>query len=237
MKIITWNCQMALRKKWHLIQIEKPDILIVPECEHPDKLLGIDLKATSVFWYGTNKSKGLSVFSFGDYQLSPMNIHNEDIKIVCPIAVTGGAVDFILLAAWAQQTKDHHYRHIGQIWKAVHHYEDIIKGNKIIIAGDFNSNVIWDKNHRLASHSMTVKKLLDLQIQSVYHSYLSQIQGQETHPTFHLYRHANKPYHIDYCFVSEYFLERLTGVAVGEYQYWKAYSDHSPLIVEFNTDD
>jgi hypothetical protein len=38
MKIITWNCNMAFRKKADLILAHKPDILIVPECEHPDKL-------------------------------------------------------------------------------------------------------------------------------------------------------------------------------------------------------
>lgn len=105
---------MAFRKKAHLILNECPDILIVPECEHPEKLLGVDIKATSVVLYGTNKSKGLAVFSFGQYQLSLMVIHNEDIKIVCPIAVTGCEVDFVLLAAWAQQTTDYDYRHIGQ---------------------------------------------------------------------------------------------------------------------------
>ena len=225
---------MAFRKKAHLILGEKPDILIVPECEHPDKLLRVELNAKTVLWHGKNKSKGLAVFSFGDYQLSLMPIHNEDIHIVCPIEVTGGEIDFILLAAWAQPNIDYDYRYIGQIWKAVHYYQDILKADKVIIVGDFNSNVIWDKNHHVVSHSMTVKKLLDMHIQSAYHVHLAQIQGQEIHPTFHMYRHENKPYHIDYCFISPYFLKRLTTVEVGDYQYWKTCSDHSPLTVEFN---
>ena len=104
----------------------------------------------------------------------------------------------------------------------------------MIIAGDFNSNAIWDYKHRLASHSMTVNKLTELQIHSVYHSHFSQVHGKETHPTFYLYRHENKAYHIDYCFASEYFMERLTSVEVGDYQDWKNHSDHTPLIVNFN---
>jgi hypothetical protein len=75
---------MAFRKKGHLIQIEKPDILIVPECEHPDKLLSLNLNATSTLWYGANKNKGLAVFALGDYHLNLMEIHNKEIKIVCP---------------------------------------------------------------------------------------------------------------------------------------------------------
>ncbi len=37
MKIITWNCNMAFRKKTDFILAHKPDILLVPECEHPGK--------------------------------------------------------------------------------------------------------------------------------------------------------------------------------------------------------
>jgi hypothetical protein len=38
MKIITWNCQGAYRKKANLILDQNPDILIVPECEAIEKL-------------------------------------------------------------------------------------------------------------------------------------------------------------------------------------------------------
>ncbi len=38
MKIITWNCNMAFREKGEFIVSRTPDILIVPEFEHPDKL-------------------------------------------------------------------------------------------------------------------------------------------------------------------------------------------------------
>jgi len=224
---------MAFRNKGQLIQMKQPDILVVPECEHPDNLLNINLNATSVLWCGTNRNKGLAVFSFGNYRLNLMDVHNKEIKIVCPISVTGGDVDFTLMAVWAQRTKDRDYRHIGQVWKALYHYIEILSQEKVIIAGDFNSNVIWDKKHRLASHSMTVKKLSDMQIDSVYHSHFSQVQGKEIHPTFYLYRHEKKPYHIDYCFASSYFMKRLMDVEIGAYENWKTHSDHTPLIANF----
>ena len=224
---------MAFRRKAHLIELEKPDILIVPECEHPEKLLNLNLNATSILWYGANKSKGLAIFSFGKYQLSLMDIHNEALQIICPIEVRGGETDFILFAVWAQQTKNWDYRHIGQIFKAIDWYEKLLIDNNVIIAGDFNSNVIWDKNHRHASHSMTVAKLAEKQIYSVYHKYFFQDQGSEIHPTFYLYRHENKPYHIDYCFVSNYFMDRLSTVEIGTYESWANHSDHAPFIVNF----
>ena len=38
MKIATWNCNMAFRKKAEFILVHRPDILIIPECENIDKL-------------------------------------------------------------------------------------------------------------------------------------------------------------------------------------------------------
>lgn len=38
MKIITWNCNMTFRKKAEYILSHKPDIIIVPECEQPEKI-------------------------------------------------------------------------------------------------------------------------------------------------------------------------------------------------------
>lgn len=39
MRIITWNCNMAFRKKADFVLTYKPDILIVPECEYPENLV------------------------------------------------------------------------------------------------------------------------------------------------------------------------------------------------------
>lgn len=39
MKLITWNCQGAFRKKADIILLQQPDILVVQECEHPDNLV------------------------------------------------------------------------------------------------------------------------------------------------------------------------------------------------------
>lgn len=43
---------MAFRKKADFILTHKPDILIVPECEHPDKLkFNTDIpKPTDILW-------------------------------------------------------------------------------------------------------------------------------------------------------------------------------------------
>ena len=70
MKIITWNCNMAFRKKAHIILALKPDILIIPECEHPDKLLfkNNNLIPTDTLWFRRNQNKGFAIFSIGNFR-------------------------------------------------------------------------------------------------------------------------------------------------------------------------
>jgi endonuclease/exonuclease/phosphatase family metal-dependent hydrolase len=148
--------------------------------------------------------------------------------------VTGGDMDFILFAIWANNPRDKGYQYVGQIWKAIHHYEYLIKPNKIILIGDFNSNSIWDKPRRVGNHTHLVEKLNLKKIKSVYHQHFGQHHGSEYHPTFNLYKNVNKPYHLDYCFVSQDIMSTLTDMQVGGYDEWKKYSDHLPLIINFN---
>jgi exodeoxyribonuclease III len=39
MRLISWNCQGAFRKKADIIMAQRPDILVVQECEHPDSMV------------------------------------------------------------------------------------------------------------------------------------------------------------------------------------------------------
>ncbi len=109
-----------------------------------------------------------------------------------------------------------------------------MKKNKTILIGDFNSNTIWDNLPRKVNHSTVVTLLENNKIYSAYHKFFNQEQGQEAHKTLFMYRHQDKPYHIDYCFVSTDFAEKISDVKIGAYEDWTEYSDHSPLIVTFN---
>jgi exodeoxyribonuclease III len=235
MKLITWNCNMAFRKKAALILAQKPDILIVQECEHPDKLVFDKCipKPTDSLWFGNNLHKGLGIFSYSNFRFSVIETHNPAFQIIIPIAVSNGLIEFNLFAIWAHNPSDPDGQYIEQIWKAIHFYEKLIKNEKTILIGDFNSNKIWDRKRREGNHSNVVKQLAELGIFSTYHHYYNQSQGAEEHPTFYLYRHQNKPYHLDYCFASNNLLTKVTSVEVGNFDTWATYSDHTPLIVTF----
>lgn len=227
---------MAFRKKAHFILAHKPDILIVPECECPDKLLfEIDIpKPTETLWFGQNLNKGLGVFSYCALRLKVLDVYNDSFKMVIPIEVSGDQFHFTLFAIWANNPKDTDGQYITQIWKAIHHYDTELTNKHTVLIGDFNSNTIWDKPKREGNHTTLVKRLEAKGIYSVYHKHFNQTQGSELHPTLYLYRRKDKPYHIDYCFASSDMLKHLKSVEVGEYGFWVKYSDHVPVIVAFD---
>ena len=56
--------------------------------------------------------------------------------------------------------------------------------------------------------------------------------GAETHPTLYWRRRQADPFHIDYCFIPDVWLQDIVQVTVGEFAAWHKYSDHRPLLVE-----
>jgi exodeoxyribonuclease III len=228
---------MAFRKKADFILTYKPDILIVPECEHPDKLLfSIDTpKPADILWFGKNQNKGLAIFSYSNFRFTVLDNHNQDLQMIVPIAVTDGQFDFNLFAIWANNPTDNDGQYIEQVWKAVHYYSDLLKDTKTILVGDFNSNTIWDRKHRESNHSNVVKLLEDKGIFSTYHLHRKQTQGTEEHPTLYMYRHKDKPYYIDYCFASKDLLDKVSSVEIGDFDEWIKHSDHVPVVVTFDS--
>ncbi len=226
---------MAFRKKVQSILSQSPDLLIIPECEHPEKLLAESEfpQVNNSLWFGTNKNKGLGIFSFGEYHLKLKKNHNAEYKTIVPIAVKG-PYSFELYAIWANNPGDPDGQYVTQVWKAINHYKKQLLKGDVLLIGDFNSNRIWDKPRRNGNHTHVVEYLEKMGIQSTYHRHHGMEQGKEAHPTFYLYKNKTRPYHIDYCFASENLSKNLTSVEVGKYDSWRHLSDHVPLIVNFN---
>jgi exonuclease III len=224
---------MAFRNKAEAILSLQPDILIVPECEHPDKLFFPEgtQKPADYLWFGNNLHKGLGVFSYSDFRFKILRNYQRNLQTIIPIAVTGGSFEFTLFAIWANNPTDKDGQYVEQVWKALHSYKRNIKNTKTILIGDFNSNTIWDRKRRVSNHSNVVKHLEEKGIFSAYHLHHKQIQGNEDHPTFYLYRHLDKPYHIDYCFASADITKYIESVEIGAHEDWTKFSDHVPLIV------
>jgi len=226
---------MAFRKKADLILQYNPDIVVVPECENLEKLKfnANTKKPTDMLWFGTNANKGLGIFSYTYYRFKLIKTYKPEFKTIIPIRVTGREYSFDLYAIWANNPADPDGQYVEQVWKALHHYKKSLVKKESVLIGDFNSNTIWDKKYREGNHSNVVKLLEKKGIVSCYHLFYQQTQGKEEHPTFNLYRHKDKPYHIDYCFASKNLSDQMQSVEIGDHDVLRHHSDHVPLIVTF----
>jgi exonuclease III len=235
MKLLTWNCQGAFRKKAGRIARYAPDIAVIQECECPEKLAfqGDFPPPTAQLWVGDNPWKGLGVFSFTGLELELSEPCDESLRYFLPVRVRGD-YHFNLLAAWAMVHADPLWSYIGQVYRALERYADFIEAGETVLAGDLNSNQIFDRRPRIGNHSDVVARLAARGIVSGYHKYFRERHGEERHNTFYLYRNRFRGFHLDYCFLPTSWLRYLKSVSVGRYEQWKQASDHMPVFVKLD---
>ncbi|MBE9397105.1 endonuclease/exonuclease/phosphatase family protein [Pontibacterium sp. N1Y112] len=246
MKVITWNCNGALRKKTAAADSFGADILVIQECEDPAQSTKEYREwAGSYLWKGKNKNKGIGVFSRNGYQLSELGWNGEfqikglvsqspslrwttaDLESFLPCKINN---ELTLLAVWTKSASSPNFGYMGQFWKFLQIHREDLRKDKTIICGDFNSNVKWDEPDRWWSHSDVVSELAGIGVQSLYHHQHKEAQGSESSPTFFLHRKEQKPYHIDYVFLSDD-LVKDSSIIVGDINHWLEFSDHMPLEV------
>jgi endonuclease/exonuclease/phosphatase family metal-dependent hydrolase len=103
-----------------------------------------------------------------------------------------------------------------------------------VVAGDFNSNKVFDTARIQHTHSGVVSRLESLGVFSAYHAHHREDQGRESRPTFYMYRHADKPYHLDYVFLPNAWRSAVREVVVGAHARWEQHSDHMPLTIDID---
>lgn len=79
MKIVTWNCNGAFRKKIENISDFNADLYIIQECENPIESRHKEyIKwANNYLWIGDTKNKGLGVFAKPEIELQKLDWTNE----------------------------------------------------------------------------------------------------------------------------------------------------------------
>lgn len=246
MKIVSWNCNGALRNKLKEADSLAADVLVIQECEDP----GLSTTAYrdwagDYLWVGDSKSRGLGVFPRNDHTVEALAWHGKhsapggpksststhwttsDLKLFLPFRIDG---DITVLAVWTQGGNNLAFGYVGQLWKYLQIHRKDLSGPRTVILGDFNSNTFWDREDRWWNHSDVVAELEAQGLQSLYHRVFREVQGKETRPTFFLYRHLDRPYHIDHVFVSSDLMEQ-SYLHIGEHADWIKHSDHMPITV------
>lgn len=246
MKIVTWNCNGALRKKLNEADSLAADILIVQECEDPSLSTPAYRQwAGDYLWVGDSKNRGLGVFARKKHHIEALGWQGEhsipghqnnsssnhwttsDLKLFLPFTIDD---DITVLAVWTQGGNNQVFGYVGQLWKYLQIHREDLCGPRTLILGDFNSNTLWDRQDRWWNHSDVVSELETKGVHSLYHRVFKEVQGKESRPTFFHYRHQDRPYHIDHVFVSSDLVEQ-SDLQVGEYDDWISFSDHMPISI------
>jgi exodeoxyribonuclease-3 len=249
MKILTWNCNGALRKKTAVADSLDADILIIQECEDPaESTNDYQAWAGNYLWVGSSKNRGLGVFPKNEHKVRSLGWNSSfqidglyskspsarwgtnDLELFLPFSVDD---HYTIIGVWTKGHESHVFGYMGQFWKYLQLHRTDIPNKNTMIVGDFNSNSIWDKNDRWWNHSDVVAELSELNIESLYHYQYTEKQGKESVPTFFLNRKENKPYHIDYAFLSKDLLPH-SQLTVGKREEWVSVSDHMPLCVKIS---
>lgn len=221
MKIISWNCNCKFREKFKEIIKYNADIYVIQECENPEVCSNLEYKDFSKnhIWIGNNCNKGLGIFAKENIKLEKLDWPSYCLRHFLPVRIND---KYNLLGVWACAPYIEEYYIYQNI--NIENYND-----KTIIIGDFNSNKIWDKAHGIRNHTVVLEELKTKKLESSYHYKYNEIQGQETNPTFYLYRHLDKGYHIDHCFCN---INLINDYKVLVDKNWLNYSDHIPIMIE-----
>ncbi|MGH7532935.1 MAG: hypothetical protein ACREL4_06570 [Gemmatimonadales bacterium] len=225
MRLVAWNCCGGpLDTKLAAMAPLQADIAVVPESPR------LSTQSPRQRWFGDDPRRGVAVLASAEYTLTPVRLRTRLPRHIIPIRVRG-PVSFLLIAVWAKNEGQDRY--VRGVVRGVHLLLRHIRREPTVVLGDLNSNATWDDEHPAGwNHSGLVQLLDGLGLVSAYHWWHGEAHGAERRPTFFEYRHAHRPYHLDYCFLPRPWLRRLTGARLGTFVRWKKWSDHLPLICE-----
>ena len=242
MRVVAWNCNMALNRKFDALLDVYPDIAIVSECAEPGRFrarLKLHRIKHDPVWIGQNPNKGLAVFTFNGYTARLSKPYYRTLQYIAPVHISG-PVACNVLAVWAQNASGGVRRknQAGPLHTALSRYKPFLSDHPTVVAGDLNSNAIWDKPGWRINRMATVDALEGLGLVSACHTVRDELHGRETIPTLYwMDRTKDGPtYHIDYVFLPDRWVDRVKGLSVGTFEGWcgSGLSDHVPIIIDID---
>ena len=231
MKLLSWNCNGAFRKKIDLVKDLDVDLAVILECEK--YINWSDEGLHQWIWKGERISKGVGIFSFNpNLNLSEVDLPFTNNRWFIPVQASNGTR---IMAVWAMNHRDNQViDNIQPTFRTITENRDAFSSADLII-GDFNNNVIWDdgpsKKYTKGSFGEIVSELSTMGFESLYHNQTGESFGHEKAATLFLQRNKNKPYHVDYAFARTEESPVKSFEILTDSKYLQL-SDHRPLLIE-----
>ena len=219
MRVTSWNCFCGdVSRRLSLLPL-RSDLITLQECRRP----AID--SASVIWRGTNPRQGVAVVS------TEATLRLEFVEIpslhptVVPVRVQASQ-PFVFVGVWT------HPDYNAVAWAAMTACVAAADSLPVVAAGDFNSSPGVQGQER--DSPWFLQHMRDeLGLVSAYHHFSGESHGAETRASYYHHWNESAPFHLDYCFVPEEWVDRLTRVEVGSFAAWPQ-SDHRPLTVDID---
>lgn len=240
-RLTAWNCNMALHRKLDALESLGADIAVLPEVAHPYVVAGKSPRfiADRCVWEGHNQHKGLGIVASSErWHMRLHESYDPGNAIILPVSVDG-PLRFNLLAIWSLHVdgKKATARSGGPVVRALENAREFCRGAPLVVAGDFNNSVIWDKPGNVNNMTAIDDLLQDLGLVSAYHHSRNLALGAETDPTLYWRdRRIDGPrYHIDYIYIPRDWSGVKYSLQVGRFERWvgSGLSDHVPLTISF----
>ena len=225
MKLLQWNCNLALKKKFQAVENFNADIMVFQECENVEEDF---FDGYRFFWTGRNDNKGLGVL-INDTSARLHVAFQSNFIYFLPIETD----ECNILSVWAFNHRAAKFGGglSGYPIDAFNYYEHWLKEkDRSFVVGDFNNSVVWDKPGKANNFAAINQFLESMNLKSVYHQNTGDIFGRETTPTLYHTKKQSKPYHIDYIYQKGFQTKSLD---IGGFDDWISLSDHVPLCAAF----
>lgn len=220
---------MGVDAKADLIRGLGADVLVVPECR-PDPRLATE-GDVDFRWAGISARKGLGIFAFGGWQLTPLRRRGREPWCL-PVAVKypTGRHAFDLLGIWTVVGTGRP-GYVRQFTRTLDLWQRRLARAGLVIAGDLNDSMRPSDG----VPSANLDRLHAAGLGSAYHAHASLDPGAEVAQTLHWVGPGRvvHRYHCDFVFLSSDLLSRVRAVEVGSMEEWvdSGRSDHCPVVV------
>jgi exonuclease III len=204
----------------------KPDILVIQECTYFEYVV-VKKRAEFAYtdWYGDGKDSllGIGIFSKSHrFQLASEHRYDAKFRYVVPYSLEANGKQIILFAVWTKgyiSNDDlHKLAYDENIKAAWEFYRNVFKV-PVIFIGDFNTFYNSKYEEGLSKLEKMLLPLVNCASES-----------EKKKPTFYSPKYG--PGVDDFCFASDKLAKKI--FSVGNRDEWKKYSDHCPIIVEFD---